>query len=141
MINFIKLTDINLWIAIRPLPLSKGFAIALVVFFLLIIIGKIALRIYASKMKRELTKADKKLYDLIQSLLLTMGSLGIMWTFFAYEGIPILAARFWFLLWLLGLIIWIYAILRYYLLEYTNFKVKLAERERLEKYLPKRSGF
>ncbi len=137
MIDIAKLTDINLWLSIRPAPLSKGFAIGFLVFFLLIIIGKISIRIYASKMKRQLTKADKKLYDLIQSLLLTMGSLGILWTFFAYEGIPILASRFWFLLWLLGLVIWIYFIARYYLLEYTDFKVKLAEKERLEKYLPK----
>ncbi|MEK7648492.1 MAG: hypothetical protein AAB400_01095 [Patescibacteria group bacterium] len=140
MINVTKLTDIGFWLSIRPTPLSKAFALGFLLFFLLLIASKIALRVYAAQNKRQLTKADKKLYDLIQSLLLTMGSLGIIWTFFALEGIPILAARGWVLLWLLGLIIWIYVIVRFYMIEYTDFKVKLAERQRLEKYLPKKSG-
>lgn len=140
MINFTKLSELHFWFQIRPLPMSKGFALAFLIFFALMIAAKVGIRMHVAKAKRELTKADKKLYDLIQSLLLTMGSLGILWTFFAYEGIPILSARFWLVLWIIGLIIWIYFIVRYYVLEYTDFKIKLAEKERLQKYLPKKSG-
>ena len=140
MINFAKLTELHFWFQIRPLPMSKGFTIAFTVFFLLMITAKAGLRIYTSRMKRVLTKADKKLFDLIQSMLVTMGFLGILWTFCAYEGIPILSARFWLILWLAGLLVWVYFIMRYYVLEYTDFKIKRAERERLEKYLPKKSG-
>lgn len=140
MLNLAKLSTLHFWFQIRPLPMSKAFTVVFLIFFLLLIIGKVGLRIYAGKMKKQLTKADKKLYDLIQSLLLTMGLLGIAWTFFAYEGIPILSARFWLVLWVIGIGVWIYAIFRYYAQEYMDYKEKIAKRERLERYLPKKSG-
>lgn len=140
MLNLAKLSTLHFWFQIRPLPMSKVFTLLFLVFFLLLIIGKVGLRMYAAKMKKQLTKADKKLYDLVQSLLLTMGLLGIAWTFFAYEGIPILSGRFWLVLWVAGVGVWAYAIFRYYTNEYTGYKEKIAERERLERYLPKKSG-
>lgn len=140
MIDIAKIATVHFWFQIRPLPMSKAFTVGFFSFFLIMIIGKAVIRTYASKMKKQFTRADKKLYNLIQSLFLTMGSLGMAWTFFAYEGIPILSARFWLLLWFVSSSIWMYVIIRYYVVEYTDFKVQLAEKERLEKYLPKKSS-
>lgn len=139
MIDIIKLTKLSFWFAMRPAPMSKEFTIAAAVFFGLFIAAKIVLRIIMEKQKKLMTAADKKLSNMIQSFCLTMGSLGLLWTFFAYEGLPILASRYWVLLWLLGAIIWAYFIVRYYALEYTDFKERLTAREKLEKYLPRRS--
>lgn len=139
MIDIIKLTKLSFWFAMRPAPMSKEFTIAAALFFGLFIVAKIILRVIMEKRKKLMTAADKKLSNMIQSFCLTMGSLGLLWTFFAFEGLPILASRYWVLVWLLGVIIWAYFIVRYYAMEYTDLRTRIAERARIERYLPRKN--
>ena len=42
-----------------------------------------------------------------------MGILGLMLFFFSFEEIPLLGARFWYLIWALGVGVWVALIVRY----------------------------
>ncbi len=137
--NLTELYDLNYWFTLRPDEMSLAFLIGFLVFFVLVFLGTFAMVIYKKKKKGALSKPQRKLYDKIQSACATMGLLGLLWLFFAYERVPFLSARFWVLVWLLSMGLWIYVISRYYSLEMKPQIKHLAEKERIEKWLPKKS--
>jgi hypothetical protein len=49
------------------------------------------------------------------SFLWTMSVIALIWTFFFYQGVPILSARAWFFPWLIIAVVWKYFILKYFL--------------------------
>ncbi len=137
--NLSELYDLNYWFTLRPDEMSLAFLIGFLVFFVLVFLGTFAMIVYKKKKKIVLSKPQRKLYEKIQSACATMGLLGLLWLFFAYERVPFLSARFWVLVWLLSGGLWIYVISRYYSLEMKPQIKKLIEKERIEKWLPKRS--
>jgi amino acid transporter len=56
--------------------------------------------------------------------------------FFSYEEIPFLSSRFWYLLWLVGIILWLYFIIKNIFDIPEKRRNKTKERE-FNKYLPK----
>ncbi len=137
--NLTELYDLNYWFTIRPDEMSLAFLIGFLVFFVLVFLGTFAMVVYKKKNKDVLSKPQRKLYEKIQSACATMGVLGLLWLFFAYERVPFLSARFWVLVWLLSVGLWIYVISRYYSLDMKPQIKQLAEKERIEKWLPKKS--
>lgn len=63
----------------------------------------------------------------VATLCVIMGFLGVWYWFAAYQQLPFLSARFWLPLWCVGVLIWVYTIVRYGVREVP------AERERLHK--------
>lgn len=62
--------------------------------------------------------------------------IGLFLTFFNYEMVPFLSARFWFLLWGIGIIIWL-AFLYKIIAIIPQKKAFLEKEKEFKKYLPK----
>lgn len=73
----------------------------------------------------------------ISSLLITMGTLGVILFFFSFEGIQLFGARFWYPVWGIGLLVWTYFIVCY--VKYTVPVRRKREQQLREqgKYLPR----
>lgn len=113
MIDFSKLTDISYWLRPGPGDLSEPFLVFFIVFFGFFIFLKILLRVMGRQYVLGLHKAQQRVLFKIESLLLTMGLLGLVWTFFRFELVPFFSARYWLIIWFVGFVIWAYLILYY----------------------------
>lgn len=70
------------------------------------------------------------------NLFFWLGFLGLIYSFFAYEGAQFLSSRFWLLIIFLIGLIWLGFILDYWLRKMPRQKKERAEKKKLEKYLP-----
>ena len=77
-------------------------------------------------------------FNRIGKLLVTMGFLGFILFFFSYQNIVLLSARFWFLAWGLGLIVWAVFILQYVVKVVPKERAAMSEKAEMDKYLPKK---
>ncbi len=110
------------------------------VFFLLAVFGFLAVGAIIIKLV-ELSGRVRKKYqvELLKKYffcLIIMGVLGIFWTWLRYEQVYILAARFWIVVWLIGLIIWLIFIWRYQFKIIPKIVRRERERKEFQKYLP-----
>ncbi len=116
---------------LRPLPVSQKVLIILAVIFALFIITAIATKFIKSKDVLK-DKGVKKFFNLF----LTMGILGYVYLFFIWQAVPLLAARFWFLLWLIVTAVWLGFVLKYLILEVPKKRNEINKRREFEKYIP-----
>src|SRR3989338_3729872 len=70
------------------------------------------------------------------SLGVTMGLLGYLYLFFAWQRAVLLGARFWLLIWLVVVLIWLFFILKYLLVMVPAKRREIDQRRRFERYLP-----
>lgn len=113
MIDFSKLGDIWYWLGPGPGDLSQPFLTFFTVFFCFFVFLKILLRFMGRQYVSGLHKAQRRVLYKIENLLLTMGLLGLLWTFFRFELVPYFSARYWLVLWLVGFVVWSYLIFHY----------------------------
>lgn len=135
MPNLLRLINPTYLFELRPYSQPANLKYGAVFFALMIIIG-IIIKIYKEIKAQE--KFQAKLLERYFSLLTTMGILGIALVGFRYERVQILSARFWVIVWLLALIIWLYPILKYQIKVAPQAKKQAEERKQLQKYLPKK---
>ena len=134
--DFSQLFSLSFWFDLHSTGLSSTYERGFFFFFaLFIIMGSIS-RIFAKNKKddRFLVKA----YRYIGQMFMMMGVLGLFWFFFAYEQIYFFGARFWFIVWILGLIAWIAWIVYYVKVKIPELKDKGAAKQEVNKYIPKR---
>ncbi len=77
-------------------------------------------------------KAWRRLYYLS----LSMGIIGLVYLFFAWQGVVLLAARFWLLIWLVTTLIWLGFIMKYLFLETPKLRREIEEKRKFAKYIP-----
>jgi len=106
----------------------------MMIFFGLITVSGIIVKIFQRSGKLE--KFQQKLLEKKASLLITMGLLGILLTWTRYERVQILSARFWLIIWLIVLIIWLCSIIKYRLKVVPIAKKRSEENKLVKKYLP-----
>lgn len=136
MFNLRPLFSVEFWFASHPEALRPASVYVLLAIFLLMIVAAFVLSRRARR--QSLDRYAKRTVARVRSLLTTMGFLGLVWLFFAFEAITFFQARYWFLIWLFAVVVWKGAIL------YEKYRVM--PRERLErneaieklKYLPGR---
>ncbi len=135
--DFSPLFTLDFWFNLRPHALSPGFDKSFFLLFgSLIIIGAIAKVIMRQK------KADRYLaraYKMVSQLFTMMGALGMLLFFFTYEEIYLLGARFWFIVWGIGLIVWAIYIIRYAKVTIPKLREADSMRNRENEYLPRSS--
>lgn len=127
-----NLLSIKFWFNLRPGLLTPVFAktlTGLIIFFL--VSGIVFYLINRSK--------KYNLYSPIWTSLSAFGftnfAIGLVVWFFNYELIPLLSARFWFLLWGAGILAW--AIMIYLMLPKIRAKKEQAkEKQEYKKYIP-----
>lgn len=118
-------------------PESMEFVTLRLFFFLflfLFLLG-IVLRIQAKHRAKD--RSQKKLFRSFSSVCFTASLLGFILLFFRYEETPFFGARFWFLLWVLMIILWVGFLLRYFFRIVPEKQKRLFEQRQREKYLPK----
>jgi len=127
----------NYWLSLRIPYVGSGAGRILFVFFAVMIITGIIIRILGANRKKTHRKLAKLLKQ-IAVLLLTMGIIGVILYFFSYEEIRFLGARFWYTVWLLSTLIWTGVIVYYAKKKVPGMLIEEKEKLEREKYLPRR---
>jgi peptidoglycan/LPS O-acetylase OafA/YrhL len=99
------LSFLSYWLTFDPPVVSGGAGQILFFLFLACFAAGCAARMVG--VKRMPDKHAERLMDQVGLALLVMGFLGVMLFFFSYERIRLFGARFWYPVWLLGLILWV----------------------------------
>ncbi|MEI6597086.1 MAG: hypothetical protein WCL13_02650 [bacterium] len=122
----------NFWLSARPGAFT-GFSLKIVLVFIFLLI---ILSVTSGVIKK---KWSKGLYSSFWSGLYTFfianAVIGLLLTFFNYEMVPFLSARFWFLLWAIGMLVWLFFIFK--IAAKIPGKRALLEKEKeFKKYIP-----
>lgn len=120
-------------LTLRPPAMQIRAIIILAVVFGLFIIFGIISKLTMAKMKDGLKiKGWHRFYHLG----LTMGITGLVYLFFAWQGVALLAGRFWLLIWLIATILWLAFIGKYLFFEAPKLRKEIEEKRKFEKYIP-----
>lgn len=135
MFNLQPLITANFWFARDPAPLlAVNVRLLFGVFALLFVLG-VVVRVVARRRKED--RLVTETFRRIGQLGVTMGLLGLLLFFFAYQEIPFLGMRVWFLLWGVGLFVWIGTVVRYATKIVPAERRRLSARSERSKYLPR----
>ena len=122
----------NFWFSARP-GAFIGFSLKIVLGFIFLLI---ILSIVGGVIKK---RWSKSLYACFWSGLYTFflanAIIGLVLTFFNYEMVPFLSARFWFLLWGISLAVWLFFIYRT-IIRIPQKKARLEKEKEFNKYIP-----
>lgn len=114
---------------------STEAVVTLGVIFVALCVAGIAAAVMA---RRPHEHTVQVLYGRYSWMLLTLGVLGLILLWFRYEGAYFMSARWWLVLWALGLIAWLIPILRYQRREIPRARQQRLARQQMQKYLPGR---
>lgn len=106
----------------------------LVAFMGLAIVGIIA---HLARLRAGLEKMTRRAVGRAGTLLITMGLFGLLLWTLAYERVPYLSMRMWYLVWSVLFVIWGYRIYRFVFVEIPSRQKQNEEREAINKWLPK----
>lgn len=132
------LLNLSFWLNLSPDPLlPKSFRLFELVFFALILLGVVA------KVASIVKKSDylfavgaKKLVNPF----FWMGVLGLVLLVMDYERVTFFSARFWYLLWAIGFVVWMIFVLKKLVRDLPERKKMIDDRKKLERWLPKKKN-
>lgn len=133
---FDHLLDVSSWFTLRPAEVGGLAGNIVFGFFVGLFVIGIVSKIVAAHKTHD--RYLRELGEHIGSLLLTMGLLGLLFYFFSFERIQLFGARFWYAVWLIGLIVWIVFLIRFGFKTIPVLRGKELTREQLRKYFPPR---
>ena len=131
--NFLKA---SYWFDLTPPSLAPGMEQIMFGFFGAVLLLGIIVRLVA----KHHTKDDKHLlkgFKRTGVMFLTMGFLGLIFFFFSFERIQFLGARFWYLFWGVGLLVWIGFIINYFVRVIPREREREVNRSKVDKYMPR----
>lgn len=137
MIDIRPAFDPAFWFNLSPVALSPTFSTIFFLVFAGFIIGGALLRIKARHKKDD--RYLVQIYRRIAAMLTTMGIVGLVLFFFTYEEIFLFGARFWYLLWAIGLGVWIWYIVKFIRKTVPELKADSAHKAEGNKYLPRKN--
>lgn len=131
-----QLFSLSFWFALQPTGLSATFERAFFFLFAIVIILGSVSRILARNKRDD--RFMVKVYKYVGQMCMTMGIVGLLWFFFAFEQIYFFGARFWFLAWVLGLVAWIVWIVWFTKVRIPELKNQGVAKVETNKYIPKK---
>ncbi|KKR48920.1 MAG: hypothetical protein UT86_C0002G0095 [Candidatus Magasanikbacteria bacterium GW2011_GWC2_40_17] len=133
MYSIKNIFSLSYWFSQTPLLGSAAFWVMLIIFGLFLL-AAIILKVLSQSPHYDVfaRRGLKK----ISRLLGWMGVWGLIIVFFRYEFTPILSRRFMLGLWIIGLVVWLVFIVKYFLKIVPKRMAEKLEKERLNKYLP-----
>lgn len=134
MIDFSTVLQPKYWFDLTPGPMSGTSEKILLAFFALLFIAGLVLRTMERRKKMERFVA--RAFHRGAHIGLTMGAIGIIFLFFSFEQVRLFSALFWYLLWVIGFLIWLGFVLYEYLKVAPREKQLENIRRQREKYLP-----
>lgn len=134
MIEYLKFFfNLGHLFSVRPGAMQMRAIIILAVIFGLFIIFGFFSKLKAKKINDGLkSKAWQRLYYLGVS----MGIIGFVYIFFAWQGVALLAARFWLLIWMIVIIVWLVFIAKYLYIQVPKLRKNINTKRDFEKYVP-----
>lgn len=126
-----SLLSFRFWFNLRPGPIGASMQSIFVYFLVALLILTLIFAFLKAKKKGFYNKVWRKLYSLTLYNLI----IGILLLFFTYEMVPFLASRFWFLFWGLGIIVWLFFIIKDFV-KIPELKENLAKEQEYKKYIP-----
>ncbi len=133
-LNLLRSPDF--WFAIRWNPLHPKTVILMLAVFAVLILAGILLPLLVA-WGRTLPKFERKAWAAVGRPAIAAGVLGALFTFLAYEQVPLFSARFWFLIILVGFLVAEALAIRELMLELPQHRDEVAAREQAARYLPK----
>ncbi len=127
-----NLFKIDYWTNLSPGSLEPSAQKYFILFILLLVVIIVLISVYLKKVKKG---SYLKIWRSLNTFALTNFVISLLLLFFTYENTKFFSARFWFVLWFIGMVVWLKFI-------YTNSKKipKLREqrikKEKHQKYLP-----
>jgi hypothetical protein len=122
--------SLNFWFNLRPgILTTQNYVLAVFAFFVVLTI------IFAILKKKQAKTAFRQLWESIYSFGLYNAIICAALLFFTYELVPFLSARFWFLVWGIGMAAWIYFLVKKFQ-QVKDRKVQLAKEKEFKKYIP-----
>lgn len=137
-IDYKQFFELSYWFTANPGVLSDATTIAAAVFFGLFIVARVALAFSPRYSPAALDKPGTLLMGKITTYLVTMGILGYLLLFFAYQMVPFLSMRFFFLVWALGAVLWAYQIWYFAATEVVRMREEIQKKEQMGKYTLKK---
>lgn len=105
-----ELLSLKWWSDLVPLWSATTLRAFFIVFLSLMVIGAVIRMVSRKRIKDRLQLETVRR---IATLFVVMGLLGVWYWFVSVQQVPFLSARFWLILWVLGVIWWIWSILRF----------------------------
>ncbi|MFA5020837.1 MAG: hypothetical protein WC517_02130 [Patescibacteria group bacterium] len=133
MIDLIKFFQPAYLFDVRPYT-TGGTIRTMVIFFAIFLIIGLGLKIFEKF--RKLEKFQTKILSKSAALFITLGAIGLGLTWIRYERVQLLSSRYWLLVWLMILIVWLYPIVSYWLKTAPEAKKRNEEKKLFRKYLP-----
>lgn len=125
-----NLLTLKYWFSVNPGALNDlGFRFLLAFSIFLFILGLITLFL---KRKKSLYRG---IFNRIYDFSVANFFIALLFIFFHYENIPFFTARFWLLVWLIGLLVWVVFIVKR-LNKIPEKRKELEEEMVKKKYLP-----
>lgn len=121
----------DFWFNLRPGRLIPAFQNLLIGFIIIMV----ALAIIAFILKKNKKNLYFRFWERILTFTCTNTLIGLVLWFFNHEMITLLSARFWYPLWLVGMIVWLVFIVKF-AITIPEKKKKIAEERAYEKYIP-----
>ena len=122
------------WFDLSPEPLYGIILQFFFFFFTAIVLAGIILRVLGKNRARD--RYARQFFLGLAPLFFTMGVIGWFILFFRYEGIYLLGARFWYVLWIIVFGLWLGFVLRYHLKIVPQKRQHADMRREQRKYLP-----
>lgn len=135
MSDLSPLLTLQFWFNRRPPALEPFFEQFFFYFFGALVVLALIITVVVKKKKKE-DPLIARGFQKISSWCLTMGIFGLMIFFFAFERLPVLSMRIWFLVWLIAAIVWAAFIAKFFIKKIPAEKKKIKEQDNLAKYLP-----
>lgn len=127
--------DYKYWFNTHPVPLGPTLVGGIFVFFGWFFIAGLVFRVVAHLLRKK-DQLKSGICKRLASLLMSTSLLGLLCLFFAYEQLPLFGMRAWFLGVFILFIIWLASIAAYIVREYPVERQAIADRKKLEKYMP-----
>ncbi len=126
-----NLFKINYWTNISPGSLEP-IAQKVFILFILILVLAVVVSAYFKKVKKG---TYLRIWRKLNSFAVTNFIIALLFLFFTYEKTKFFSARFWFLIWFIGMVVWLWLIY-VELRKIPKLRKERIEKERYEKYLP-----
>lgn len=133
--DFAKLFNLKYIFVSEPAPFHPLPNRMVLVLLIMLVLGLVVSWIVKRFKKNNLVLA--RAWSKFLNFFFTLALFGWFLYFCRQQGVYFLSRRFWFFLWLLGLLVWLVFILKYALFQASREKRVLDERKIFEKYLPR----
>ena len=137
-IDYKQLFEFQYWFTPNPGVLSDPTTIAAAIFFGLFIAARVALAFSPKFSPATLDRPGTLLTGKVTTYLVTMGIVGYLLLFFAYQMVAFLSMRFLFLVWALGAVLWAYWIWHFAAIDVVRMRGDIQKKEQLGKYTLKK---